>query len=360
MWFRSYLSERQQLVSINNVKSDLLPVLSGVPQGSILGPLLFLIYINDLPPVINYSLPLLFADDTKCVSSIKSPKDFASLQKDLNSISAWSSQWNMAFNVNKCVHLHIPASTSSVPPYSYFLNNSPISLTVSHKDLGVIISSDLSWSNHYRHIITSAYKSLGLIRRSFTTTSISAKRQLYLSLIRSHLTYCSPVWRPHLIKDITLLKKVQKRATKFILNDFSSDYKYRLKELHILPLMYYLEVNDITFFINNLKHPDTHFNIKDFVTFSDSSTRSSSSNKLNHTLSSSTSTSHYYFNRLPRLWNSLPPIDLDSSTNTIKSSIIKYLWSHFDSHFDPQNPCTYHFKCPCSKCTSSFIATNLT
>ena len=122
--------------------------------------------------------------------------------------------------------------------------------------------------------------------------------------------------------------------------------------------MYYFEINDLTFFINSLKHPDTHFNIKDFVTFSDSCTRSSSFNKLKHTKSFSNSARHAYFNRLPRLWNSLPPIDLDSSTNCIKSLITDHFWSHFNSHFNPSNPCTYHFQCPCTKCLSSFHATN--
>ena len=204
------------------------------------------------------------------------------------------------------------------------------------------MSNDLSWTEHYHHITSRAYRSLHLIWRSFSTNSISAKRQLYLSLVRSRLSYCSPVWRPKHIKDIILLEKVQRRATKFILNDYSSNYKHRLLTLHILPLMYYLEINDLTFFINSLKHPDNHFNIKDFVTFSDSSTRSSSFNKLKHTKSLSNSARHAYFNRLPRLWNSLPPINLDSSTNCIKSLITEHFWSHFSSHFNPK-PLEPHF-----------------
>ena len=356
MWFRSYLSERQQLVSINNHKSDLLPVLSGVPQGSIFGSLLFIIYINDLPSTINHSLPLLFADDTKCLANVNSPISSFLLQKDLNSISSWAIQWNMSFNEAKCVHLHFSSDTSSDLQYSYFLNNSLISPANSHKDLGVTLSSDLTWTKHYRHITSSAYRSLGLIRRSFKTNSISAKRQLYLSLVRSHLSYCSPVWRPYLIKDIILLERVQERATKYILNDYTSSYKYHLKALHILPLMYYFELIDITFFVNSLKNPDSYFNINDYVTFSDSNTRSSSFNKLKHNESSSNSARHLFFNRLPHLWNSLAPVDLDSSTESIKSTINKHLWSHFDHHFSSSNPYTYHYKCPCSNCLTSFQA----
>ena len=182
------------------------------------------------------------------------------------------------------------------------------------------MSSDLTWNDHFCFITTKAYKFLGIIRRTFTTNSISTKRQLYISLVRSQLTYCSIIWRPHLSKHIVVLEKVQKRGTKFILNDYSLGYKNRLVAIHLLPLMYQLELNDLMFFIKSLKHPSVHFNIKDFISFSKSNTRSSTYNKLIHTKSPTKSSRHFYFNRLSRLWNSLPPIDLDISLSTIKST----------------------------------------
>ena len=152
---------------------------------------------------------------------------------------------------------------NDVPTYT--INHSSVSITNHHKDLGVIMTSNLSWSRHHHRIITRAYRSLGLIRRSFSTNCTYTKRQLYLSLIRSQLTYCSPIWRPHLLKDINLLERVQKRATKYILNDYTSDYKSRLKSLQLLPLMYFFELNDIMFFIKSLQHPTDHFNIRDYI-----------------------------------------------------------------------------------------------
>ena len=116
---------------------------------------------------------------------------------------------------------------------------------------------------------------------------------------------------------LNILEKVQKRATKFILNDYSLNYKNRLIAIHLLPLMYQFELNDLMFFIQSLKHPADHFNIKHFVSFSQSKTRSSTHNKLIHIKSPNNSSRHFNFNRLPRLWNSLPPIDLDSSLNSI-------------------------------------------
>ena len=98
--------------------------------------------------------------------------------------------------------------------------------------------------------------------------------------------------------------------------------------------MYQIELNDLMFFIKSLKHPSVHFNIKDFISFSECNTRSSTYNKLIHTNSPTNSSRHFHFNRLPRLWNSLPPIDLDISLSTIKSTLIDYLWIHFNIHFN--------------------------
>ena len=221
----SYLSFRSQCVSINGILSDNLPVISGVPQGSILGPILFLIYVNDLPSTASSSTALMFADDTKCYRSISCPDDCLLLQQDLDSISDWCTTWNLSFNSNKCATIHF--SRSSPPTTStYHLNGDLISDTDHHQDLG-IMSSDLSWSNHYDSISAKAYKTLGLIRCSFYhTSSIYTKKVLYTSIIRPQILYGSQIWRPYLIKDIISIENIQRHATKFILNDFVSDYKF--------------------------------------------------------------------------------------------------------------------------------------
>ena len=302
----------------------------------------------------------MFADDTKCLNTIYSFSGILALQNDLIALGAWARKWNLRFNESKCVHLRFLPNSHPAPQQTYSIFNSTISSSDHHRDLGVFLSSDLSWSNHHSAIISRAYRSLGMIRRTFHTGCVSTKRQLYLSLVRSQLSYCSPIWRPHLIKNIIKLERVQRRATKYILGDYSSDYKSRLIDLHLLPLMYYYELIDLMFFINSLKNPAVSFDISSYITFSDSSTRSSTAFKLKHAKSTSNAHRHFYFNRLPRLWNSLPPIDLNLSSSTIKSHITKFFWSYFISHFDSNNSCTYHFLCPCSKCTTSPISTNFT
>ena len=329
-------------------------MLSGVPQGSILGPLLFIIYISDLPTAVTSSKLLSFADDTKCFKSIQCYDDFINLQLDLSSLQNWSNDNYLPFNVLKFVqisfHGHFSHST-----FDYHLDNNTVLPHSHHKDLGIVISSDLSWNFHYNYISSRAYKLLNLLKRSFSSTkSPSAKKLLYISLIRSQLSYCSQIWRPYLLKDIQSIEQIQRRATKFILNDYDLDYKSRLIKLHLLPLMYYFELIDILFFIHSINNPSKNFNILQYFEFIKGNTRCSSHSKLVHSSSSRThSSSHFYFNRFPRLWNSLPPIDISLSATTLKNVITNFLWSKFLAKFDPSNPCSYHYLCPCSKCSST-------
>ena len=305
LWFKAYLTSRNQLVSVNHCFSTTLPVLSGVPQGSILGPLLFLICVNDLHLSASSSSLLLFADDTKCFNMVLSPSDSLVLQQDLTSLFNWSNHWRLSFNELKCILIRFSASCPAIN-ISYFLNQHQLLVTNSHKDLGIIVSSNLDWIDHYNYISGQAYKIFGLLHRTFSNCNSTHAKNSYLSLVRPKLTYCSCVRRPHLIKDITTLENVQRRATKFILNDYTSDYKSRLLKLDMFPLMLFYEYYDIIFFFKCLKSPSYAFDITKFVSFSSTSTRFSANFKLYHSKSSTNNCRHFYFNRLPRLWNSLP------------------------------------------------------
>ena len=350
-FFKAYLDGREQCVVIDGSASRWLPVTSGVPQGSILGPLLFIIFINDLPSTLAHCFCYLFADDTKCCKTILSRTDSSLLQHELDSLSCWSRDNHLFFNASKCCIIHFINRAASSVTCNYYLDDAQLHSTNNHKDLGVLFSSDLSWSSHYRAITAKAYQTLGLIRRTFSSLiPIKVKKQLYLSLVRSRLTYCSPVWRPFLLKDIIMLERVQRRATKFVLGDFSPDYKSRLSSLNLLPLMYIYELADILFLVKQLQSPDPCFPTSKFITFVSSSTRSSTSQKLKHLSPQTNLTHHSYFSRIVRLWNALPAIDLNASFQTIKYYLRKALWTHFLTHFDPSVPCSFHFLCPCTKC----------
>ena len=353
-WFRSYLNDRLQLVKIGNCTSELLPVTSGVPQGSNLGPLLFLVFINDLPDSVNNAFLYMFTDDIKiCIPVSDSLQERLQLQVDLDAILNWSELNRMRFNGKKFVLLNFHTNKFVEHP-GYKVNDRCILASGSHKDLVVIFSSDLSWSSHIHTIVTKAYKTLYLLRRTFgQSPSVSACKQLYTSLVRSQLTYCSQVWRPYLIKDIMVLEFVQKRATKFILASYnrSCDYRERLIRLHLLPLAMILELADITFLIKSIKHPNNSFNIMSYIEFNLGSTRSSTNHKLKNITTPKTKIQrHMYFTRIVRLWNSLPPIDISLSYSTIIRSINKHFYQHFRTTFNYSNPCSWHYCCPCSKC----------
>ena len=355
LWIQAYLSNRHQCVSIGQSVSSVVSVVSGVPQGSILGPLLFLIFINDLPTTMSSSLAMLFADDAKCVMPVSSLSDCVCLQSDLTSLAEWSFSWNLILNEDKC---SIVSFTTNQTPVTC-INGKPSISRSAQRDLGVVVSADFQWRPHYQLITSKAYRMLGMLRRNFSCNiAVSAKRSLYISLVRSHLQYCSPLWRPHLLVDIKCLESVQRRATKYIVSNSTMNYKDRLTQLHLLPLMMEFEIADIIFLVRSLKYPSHHFNIHKFIQFSNHTTRSSSFMKLKHSVSRNNTQTHLYFNRIPRLWNSLPSFNIDLPLSTIKAQLRAYFRNHFSSNFDPNDVCTYHYQCPCHKCSILPISTH--
>ncbi len=291
-----------------------------------------MIYVNDLVSFPLSSRLLAYADDLKCSNLIRELSDCARLQEDLDGITDWSHKWKINFKAVKCVHLQFSRGSTNFN-HTYSIDAQQIPVKTEHRDLGLIVSSDLSWNSHYCLIASRAYRLIGLLRRTFKSVdSVLEKKRLYLSLIRSQLLYCSQVWRPQLIKDILMLEKVQRRATKFILNDYTSDYRARLVKLKLLPLMYHLELNDILFCVKSLKAPASHFDIREYISFSTQSTRSGSHNRMCHSRSFSQLSHHFLFNRIPRLWNSFPPLDLELSITTIKIRLVTFLRSHSYIH----------------------------
>ena len=240
-------------------------------------------YINNLPSVLVSSFPFLFAYDTNSCIGIFEPPDSILLQLDLDHFLNWSYNSYLSFNISRFRLLCFLYKLNSPIYNSCYINCSEIKLMNHFKDLSIIFLSDLSWTHHYQQIITNAYQKLGLIRHTFSSLiPASTKKLLYLSLMRSRLTYCSQIWRPRLIKDIISLEQVQCQGTKYILNNYFTNYKTRLTSVHILPLMYTFELADIPFLIPCHQHTDPSFPVTDYIQFASSSTKSSSFCKLIH------------------------------------------------------------------------------
>ena len=168
-WFVAYLSNRVQYVRVNNSLSEFLPVLSGVSQGSILGPLFFVLFINDLLKCLKFSSAFIYADDTKCLKhrSGLNTTEMNLLQKDLDNLFQWGITSDLYYHFSKFAHLQFWLK-SYMTAASYFIDNKLIATVDSTKDLGIIITQNLTWENHYKLISGKAYKILGLIRRSFS------------------------------------------------------------------------------------------------------------------------------------------------------------------------------------------------
>ena len=326
-WFKDYLSNRHHFVVTDQVSSVSLPVLSGVPQGSILGPLLFLVYINDLPESIDYASCYLFADYAKLAMPIKVPSDSQGLQRDLDKLCQWCDEWKLQLNLNKCHFMRLSYVNQS-HDHAYHIRNFCIDNDQSQRDLGIEVSNNMSWSKHYNKICKKAYGALNMIKRNtLTISSVYLKKQLYLTLVRSNLTYCCQLWRPRLIKDITSLERVQRRATKFILNYCSMSYKARLETLKILPLMYWYELQDLLFLIKLLKNPQDNVDIGEHITFITSLTiQGTSGTKLKVQYNRTSIGRHFYYNRVVRLWNRVDhSIDLSLSIPSIKNKLKEVL-----------------------------------
>ena len=209
-WFRGYLSSRHQCVIINHCISDPLPVISGVHQGSILGPLLFL---NDLPTTVSSSHTFLFADDTKCLQTVCSYSDCHSLQNDLQNLFYWCQYWNLHFNERKCILLRFSPKCPPIP-FNYSINDKPIATLEHYRDLGVIMSHSLSWSEHLKYISSTAYKFLGLIRHSFSGGHLPWSKKDFLHIPHSLTAYMLFTdLATHLLNDITALERIQRRGS---------------------------------------------------------------------------------------------------------------------------------------------------
>jgi len=219
-WIRSFLCNRKMWVAIDGSTSLKTEVVSGVPQGTVLGPLLFLLFINDLPDQVSPGTTTrLFADDCLAYRSINSIEDQIIFQKDLTSLNNWADKWGMRFNPSKCNILRISRSTKPLTKL-YDLRNETLKEVSSAKYLGITISQDLEWSRHVDEISRKANNTLAFLRRNLKYCPRQAKQAAYFALVRSTVEYSSAIWDPRLKKDKTNLEKINRRAARFVMQDY--------------------------------------------------------------------------------------------------------------------------------------------
>ena len=321
-WIEDFLKDRTQFVSINGTKSERVPVTSGVPQGSVLGPTLFIYFINDLPSVTQCRNKI-FADDTKPYQAIKSVSDQITLQVSIDDMVDWSVRWLLFFNGDKCSILHLGRNN---PKYDYTIKHGDsvqsLRETISEKDLGVFMDPLLNFNFHITNQIKKARGVAAMILRAITSRSSDILIPLYIALVRPNLEYANVVWSPYLKKDKQRLENVQRHFTKRISGLSTLSYTDRLRILNLPSLEYrrlrgdLIEAYKIT---NNIYDPLTTHKLFCFDT--DKRTRSHPF-KMHKTRFNTTKYQHFFTNRIVNTWNSLPEhMVMSDSLNTFKNKV---------------------------------------
>ena len=199
---------------INGHESNWLEITSGVPQGCILGPLIFLMYINDLPSCVSSNIDL-FADDSVLHRQIVTWNDGIQFQESLDQVGEWCNTSLVQLESEKCRILHVTRQKSPLI-YEYSLDGTSLESVDHHKHLGVWLQSSLTWEYQISSICGKANRVLGLIRRTFGYKNPAGVEIAFKSLVRPILEYCCKVWNPHLVKHTNLIERIQRRATRLI------------------------------------------------------------------------------------------------------------------------------------------------
>ena len=239
-WIQGWLTGRQQRVVLNGSVSEWMPVTSGVPQGSVLGPTCFVIFINDLDDVLDLVNGFVskFADDTKYGRIIRNDDDRRAMQRDIDKLNKWTETWQMDFNYKKCKIMHFGSTN---PKYCYCMGGyapagTVLEVVTEEKDIGVIVSDSLKPSAQCAKAVKKANSILGQMSRTVHYRDKDVWINLYKTYVRQHLESSVQAWSPWYVKDIELLERIQERAVNMVTGLRSKVYSDELRELKLTTL----------------------------------------------------------------------------------------------------------------------------
>ena len=300
----AWLNNRKQRVKYGKSLSNFVNVCSGVPQGTVLGPLLFIIFINDIFDVINCK-SLFYADDGKFFTSINSIHDCISFNNDMFNIQQWCVDNGMSLSLNKCSILHIGSNN---PHYKYSINGTSFQTVETIRDLGVTIDSELNFDQHIRSTVHRASVRLNNIMKLFFHHEPSLKIMLYKVFVRPLLEYCTSVWFPKTKGQVKLIESVQRKFTRFYCGCKkleSPSYDNRLKSSGLVSLSRRRLVSDLCL-LYKIIHRDCLM-LQDFPILKFSARKSRGHPfTLDYDFCKTTLRSNYFSIRNVRFWNSLP------------------------------------------------------
>ena len=297
-WIQNFLTDREQRVVINTTHSDWTNVVSGIPQGSVLGPILFTMFINDIPVDISSKVKI-FADDTKIYNNTNNCNI---LQQDLFNLAQWSNKWLLPFNVDKCKVVHYGRTN---PITEYLMANNILSTANSIKDLGITFQGNLKFDEHISSITSTANSRLGIIKNTFHYIDLAGFKILYIAFVRPLLEYGTPVWIPFLRKHEIAIEKIQRRATKMISAIKDMSYSERMHKLSLPTLYYRRRRSDMIQVFRIIKKFD-HIDSDSFFKLNCGITRKNHIYKLLKPRSTTSQKLHSFSHRIINDWNDLP------------------------------------------------------
>ena len=317
-WIKEFLSDRTQFVTVGSCSSGTAPVSSGVPQGSVLGPTLFIYFINDMPDVLS-CLVKIFADDTKAYSSVQSSDKKLELQENIDKLLEWTEKWQIKFNSDKCKVLHLRKNN---PCYTYSMKGSDLESTNVEKDLGVHVDDKLNFEFHITESIKKANRMVGMLSRFLVTKDKDVMIPLYKSLVRPILEYGNAIWYPSLRKNVNAIENVQRRFTKRVKDMKDIDYDKRLKTLKLPSLEYRRIRGDMIETYKILHGLYDSASTSNLLYINNASTTRGHPLKLIKPSVNTNLYRNFFSNRVINNWNSLPEhIVLSGSLNIFKSSL---------------------------------------
>ena len=327
----SFLVDRTQRVCIDNILSEALPLISGVPQGSVLGPVLFLIYINDLTKVLSPDcISKLFADDLKLFHVFNCAADFVSLQSNVDAVWKWSVDWQLPISVKKCSVVDYGKTSCDL---TLLLNNQKLPTLAGVTDLGIVFTDSLSFSNHIVYIVNRAKIRCNMLYRCFVTKQIHFLVKGFTTYIRPVLEYCSQVWSPTKRADIDRLESVQRNFTKRLPGFKNMAYADRLVALGLHSLEERRLRLDLVFCFNILHAFNCVIPTDIGLVLAASSTRGHVL-KLSVMHANVTLRVNFFANRIVGVWNALPSYVIESEhTTTFKRNLDKVDLSSFVTQF---------------------------